>query len=369
MKTNNTKLFITAAFLSLSATAFAQQGRVGINTTNPKTTMDVNGKTANMDGSGTVLATDMTGFQAPRLTRQELTAKGDLLYGADQKGAMVYITDVSAGDALSQRINVTEVGYYYFDGLFWQKFVFAASGLDKTDDEWINDPTNGKIHIGKKSDGTTARNTGTEVVVLDNGRVGIGTNTPTANLQVVDPSLAVVEFGDKVAFNNGRLYLNHHNNNTVASRLSFFKSKIGSTISIGSETGVIDTYAHVDGASTSFFGTYKQVTNIASFHDAAKTLSTTTDYLPGLIRFSVGNDKANGYTRIMTVASDGVLIEGSNVTTLRPAAKLHVIKSATELTPAIFVGCVEYVDNAAAVAAGLVSGSLYRTGDLLKVVH
>ena len=29
----------------------------------------------------------------------------------------------------------------------------------------------------------------------------------------------------------------------------------------------------------------------------------------------------------------------------------------------------EYADNAAAIAAGLTSGQVYRTGDLLKVVH
>ena len=52
-----------------------------------------------------------------------------------------------------------------------------------------------------------------------------------------------------------------------------------------------------------------------------------------------------------------------------PAAKLHVVKSTSELTPAIISGCNEYSDNAAALAAGLPSGALYRTGDVLKVVH
>lgn len=32
-------------------------------------------------------------------------------------------------------------------------------------------------------------------------------------------------------------------------------------------------------------------------------------------------------------------------------------------------GLVEYADNAAAVTAGLVAGNLYRTGDIVKVVH
>lgn len=33
------------------------------------------------------------------------------------------------------------------------------------------------------------------------------------------------------------------------------------------------------------------------------------------------------------------------------------------------VGIMEYADNAAAVAAGLTAGALYRTGDVLKIVH
>jgi hypothetical protein len=114
--------------LGVATTAFAQTGRVGVNTDTPKTTFDVNGK---KDGSGNLLTTDVTGMQAPRLTRAELTAKGDFLYGADQKGALVYITDVTAGDALTQRINITAAGYYYFDGMVWQKMSGsgAASGL------------------------------------------------------------------------------------------------------------------------------------------------------------------------------------------------------------------------------------------------
>ncbi|SDF09893.1 hypothetical protein [Epilithonimonas hungarica] len=52
-----------------------------------------------------------------------------------------------------------------------------------------------------------------------------------------------------------------------------------------------------------------------------------------------------------------------------PSAQLHVVKQSSDLTPAIIVGCDEYADNIAAVAAGLPTGALYRTGDILKVVH
>ena len=171
------KITTAALFLMLTGTAFAQEGRVGINTTDPKTTFDVNGK---KDGSGKLLTTDMTGLQAPRLTREELTAKGNTLYGADQKGALVYITDISGGDATSQRINISAVGYYYFDGEKWKAVASGAGVADTTNDAWINDTANTMVKLGTKSDGT-ARTVGTEFVALDNGNVGIGTTAPNSN--------------------------------------------------------------------------------------------------------------------------------------------------------------------------------------------
>jgi hypothetical protein len=34
-----------------------------------------------------------------------------------------------------------------------------------------------------------------------------------------------------------------------------------------------------------------------------------------------------------------------------------------------FTGVLQYTDNAAAVSAGLAVGKVYRTGDVLKIVH
>ncbi|MCO6175404.1 phage tail protein [Flavobacterium sp. NRK F10] len=96
--------------------------QTGLQTTDPKSTLDVNGKPTDINA--------IDGIQAPRLTRAELTAKGNALYGADQKGVLIYITDASGGDALGQRVNITTVGYYYFDGTQWVKVgtVSSSSG-------------------------------------------------------------------------------------------------------------------------------------------------------------------------------------------------------------------------------------------------
>lgn len=116
------KISITIVILLLNFTmAFSQAGRVGINTETPKTTLDVTGKVGT---DGKSLPDDITGLQAPRLTREELTNKA-LIYGSDQKGALIYITDISGGDAgvTTPRKNVTSVGYYYFDGNDWIKLL------------------------------------------------------------------------------------------------------------------------------------------------------------------------------------------------------------------------------------------------------
>ena len=61
----------------------------------------------------------------------------------------------------------------------------AWTNSDNTPDGWINDAGNARIQLQTQSDNTTARVAGTEVSILDNGNVGIGTATPSTKLQVV----------------------------------------------------------------------------------------------------------------------------------------------------------------------------------------
>lgn len=119
MKTKFTQL--TA--ILVSGLSFAQ---VGINTTSPKTTLDVS---ATRDTSGVITNNTQTfGLQAPRLTRAELTAN-TATYGSNQTGALIYITDITGGDTAGQRVNITAMGYYYFDGTVWQRLTQATNAI------------------------------------------------------------------------------------------------------------------------------------------------------------------------------------------------------------------------------------------------
>ncbi|MGE8555835.1 MAG: hypothetical protein ACN6OB_18095 [Chryseobacterium jejuense] len=160
MRKNVTTL-LTAVFLGMSASVFAQTAGVGIDTTTPNSTLDVHGKLG---------ATDIDGLQAPRLTRAQLSAKGDALYGTNQKGALVYITDISAGDNVGPRLNIDSIGYYYFDGTAWQKLIYNnIYNADGTLTSTRTVTQNGKDLKFINQQTTTINNTSGLGIVQDSG--------------------------------------------------------------------------------------------------------------------------------------------------------------------------------------------------------
>ncbi|MCQ4138766.1 MULTISPECIES: hypothetical protein [unclassified Chryseobacterium] len=127
-----------------------QEGNVGINTPNPKATLDVTGKPADI--------THLDGIIAPRLTGDELKLK---TYTADQTGAIIYATTADSSPA-GQTIEVTKVGYYYFDGTKWKTFT-VESQLEKVTE---NGKTGWRI-LGK--DPAKYSGTGVNAVDLSHG--------------------------------------------------------------------------------------------------------------------------------------------------------------------------------------------------------
>lgn len=95
--------------LGLSSIGFIQ-AQVGVNTTDPKVSLDVQ-----------AIATDATtaeGLTAPRLTLAQLSSK-DAKYLTDQTGTIIYVTNIT-GTTTTKTNKVTAIGYYYFDGTLWQ---------------------------------------------------------------------------------------------------------------------------------------------------------------------------------------------------------------------------------------------------------
>lgn len=127
-QSHNTNNRMKAKFTQLSIVLISgfSIAQVGINTASPKATMDISAK---RDNSGQITDNTQTfGLQAPRLTRAELTVN-TATYNSDQRGALIYITDVTGGDNAGQRVNITSMGYYYFDGTVWQKLLEATNTI------------------------------------------------------------------------------------------------------------------------------------------------------------------------------------------------------------------------------------------------
>lgn len=86
------------------------QAQIGVNSTNPKVTLDVYAATT--DG------TTPEGLATPRLTLSQLISK-DAKYTSEQTGAIVYVTNITGTTSTKTR-NIIAIGYYYFDGTLWQ---------------------------------------------------------------------------------------------------------------------------------------------------------------------------------------------------------------------------------------------------------
>ncbi|PTT36391.1 hypothetical protein DBR28_11085 [Chryseobacterium sp. HMWF028] len=186
------KNFLLIAAISLPALIFAQ---IGINTESPGATLDVSAK---RNALGVADNTQTYGLLPPRLTRAELTAN-TAVYNVNQRGAIVYISDVSGGDTNSPRNNVNSVGHYYFDGTLWQKISIpytATNGITMSGNNVklggsLVEPTtiSGLTDVNKlvmTATGVDAINLDNNTLSLDatNNRVGVGLNNPSEKLDV-----------------------------------------------------------------------------------------------------------------------------------------------------------------------------------------
>jgi len=108
------KIFLAAIILT---TGWVNAQNVGINSTNPLMTFDVNGIAAT--------ASTVDGIRAPRITLAQLNLKTG--YNTNNTGALLYVTDVAGGSTVTATAQVTTAGYYYFDGAAWQS-VLSKSG-------------------------------------------------------------------------------------------------------------------------------------------------------------------------------------------------------------------------------------------------
>jgi hypothetical protein len=102
--------------LVVNVCSFSIYGQVGINTSDPKSTLDVEGKPG--------ISTEIDGIKAPNISGNELRDK-DAIYGTDQTGVIVYVTSIPSPISI-KTIHINEIGYYFFDGISWKKLSYNS---------------------------------------------------------------------------------------------------------------------------------------------------------------------------------------------------------------------------------------------------
>ncbi|MGH1517953.1 hypothetical protein [Chryseobacterium sp. JK1] len=183
-------------------TGITVYSQVGINTNSPKATLDVTAKATD--------ATAMDGLIAPRLTGAQLRSK---TYTADQTGALVYVTAADTAPA-GQTINVTKIGYFYFDGT-----------------KWVSNGTNTNLY---NSDGTI---TGNRIVSM---------NSNILKFSGTDGTMKVDNEGES------EFYITALNSNTARTRLTSGTSDLQIAVN---PNGNIDFSGEPGGTSSLSFGT------------------------------------------------------------------------------------------------------------------
>lgn len=299
---NNLGLYTQAGNLYLSTDGaktgefvLSDNGNVGINMEQPKATLDIASSPTN--------TTKTDGVIAPRLTREQLTNKGNSLYGTEQRGAIIYITDVTGGNVNGQRVNVTSAGYYYFDGALWQKML--AGIADTTVDAWVDDSAGSLVKIGTKSDGTP-RDTNTDIVATDNGRIGIGTTTPTHGLTI---------WGS--GGNDDDVAIRSYTNSNISSglvQLSRFRGTRAAPTAVQADDvlgGILFNAYNANNVS----GNYAAIHSIVSG-------APSGEFVPSSLIFRASNS-ANPLER-MRITHEGNV----GINTTNPNTKLHIIASA-----------------------------------------
>lgn len=116
------KNYYVIAFLAINSMVYSQ---VGINTTSPRATLDIVAKTK--DGS------KAEGLIPPSLSGDEIM-HADNAYTAQLEGVVVYANAPVSNGGSVKTANITQPGYYYFDGKVWKSmqgnsFITGSSKL------------------------------------------------------------------------------------------------------------------------------------------------------------------------------------------------------------------------------------------------
>ena len=132
-------------FLITSSFLYSQ---VGINTNNPKATLEVVARNT---------PSVFDGIIAPKLSGEQLSSKN---YTAEQSGAIVYVTS-AATNLQGQVVDVDKAGYYYFDGVKWKTIGGSGAAPSATTNELSSNVNSMTSNVNNVSSSANIINTNT----------------------------------------------------------------------------------------------------------------------------------------------------------------------------------------------------------------
>jgi len=356
--------------------------RVGIGTTSPETKMHIK-----LAGGSGQLTLERTGSGA-----------GKTVLAGAADGLIVY------DDGFSPKMYVGTSGSYegnvgigtivpgvlldiFGDGEEWLRIVGGASNISGIRLGSSSNSRQNVLYRNRSNDLLTIRagiddsdiqiiagGSANEIMRFDgsNSRVGIGTTTPTARLNVKSSGsnldeISLTHSGNTVNIaslgqesGHGSLVL-RNNSGAIQTRLSAGGNNsyiLNSNVGIGTSSPAANLHIQ-DSAGANIIlnsNTASAGGGIYMTEGSAGTPLTTGTHVyydgsSNLFKIDTGTSSLT--TRFVITRDTGNV----GIGTTAPTAKLTV------------VGLAEYADNAAAISAGLTTGAFYRTGDLLKVVH
>ncbi|MPS72419.1 MAG: hypothetical protein E2590_04630 [Chryseobacterium sp.] len=462
------RILTSLSFLSF----YFVSAQVGINNPEPKATLDVTAKKT--DG------TTAEGIIAPRLTADQLFSKNDK-YAADQKGSIVYVTELmsNSDNLIDDTEDVTEIGYYYHDGIKWnsmrqEPWMISGTGTKASDNlqdiyqmgsvsigdsygegklsvkniEAGNLPGNSYGIFNQSTTNRQGQKYGIFNTITDNSTAGSPHYLAGILSQVYDVSttqkqgtagefeynlntgrdntygfngtqtfMNITPTGGNINMNygssvSGRLNANATGGNLQTAGLRIYDGEINvnvpsgrsfranvNTIGVNSiikfnanggtlysrdmvgnnsanqltgASGIINVTNltsfsasnEIMGTSTKNINVVKGI-NINLYQDADSVGNTTINNAYGVYINAYktpGVSAANAYNLYSQGADTKNYFQGRiGIGQITPAAQLHIVKQAADITPAVIEGCGVYADNTEASAAGLPVGALYRT--------
>ena len=147
------KKIYTVLAIAVTGFAFAQStGKIGVNTSTPTATLDIQPTTANAATS----ATTVEGVLVPRVSRLRAANMGT----AVPESTLVYVNSITDGSLAGTTVNVNETGFYYFKGGVWTK-VGGAGGAATPEGTFtrnIRSDNRLTVVVDQAQDGITAVN-------------------------------------------------------------------------------------------------------------------------------------------------------------------------------------------------------------------